>query len=105
MELYFQHFGLHLFLYFLQPSEPEQLPTPNKTRARGPAGRRLPSFKHSKQGRGFAGDIVQDSENNNVEDDKDIDVVTVIEEHEDSTLLEVDETSLTRRLWNSCQIL
>jgi len=48
---------------------------------------------------------VQDSENNNVEDDKDIDVVTVNEEKEDSILLEDDETSLTRRLWNSCQIL
>ena len=46
---------------------------------------------------------MHDSENNNV--DKDIDVVTVPEDNEDSTVIEDDDTSLTRRLWNSCQIL
>ena len=93
--------------------EPEQLSAPNKTRARGPAGRRLPSFKHSKHkkvqnlGEPEKGDEcinvpVKDKENNNV--DENTDVVKGCDESADDNVLE-EVASVTRRLWNSCQIL
>ena len=111
-------------LIFLQTVEPEQLSNPNKTRARGPAGRRPPSFKHSKHARrqkigeqnsvNEAGDVVGDDiENNNVavmESDKNeyLDSLTVNEEIQNDNLDDGDGdvvTSLKRRLWNSCQII
>ena len=114
-----------LVISYLQALESEQLSAPNKTRARGPAGRRLPSFKHSKHARrqnikekrnenedlAIVGD---DVENNNVEDNETeeyeyFEAVTVNEETSDHNMVEAEEreqrSSLSRRLWNTCQIL
>ena len=98
---------------------------PNKTRARGPAGRRLPFFKHSKHARrqniiekgnenedpAIVGD---DIENNNVEDNeteenKYCETATVSEEISDHNLVGEEECeqgrSLPKRFWNACQLL
>ena len=107
--------GFKVMFPLFQAVEPEQLSAPNKTRARGPAGRRLPSFKNSKhkkiqnfgepEKRDEGIDTpVKDKENNNVEENTETDVVMGCDESADDNVL-AEEGSLTRRLWNSCQIL
>ena len=105
---------------YFQAIKSEQLSAPNKTRARGPAGRRLPSFKHSKHARrqnikeninekdGLAV-VGDDIENNNVKDNETEEDATVSEEPPDHNVVGEEESdqgrSLSRRLWNACQIL
>ena len=107
--------GFKVMFPLFQAVEPEQLSAPNKTRARGPAGRRLPSFKHSKhkivQNLGEPEKMdegidtpVKYKENSNVDENTETDVVMGCDESAEDNVME-EEGSLTRRLWNSCQIL
>ena len=114
-----------LVISYLQALESEQLSAPNKTRARGPAGRRLPSFKHSKHARrqnitenrnenedpAIVGD---DIENNNVEANETeknnyFHTAKISEETSDHNVVVEEECiqqrSLPRRRWKACRIL
>eukprot|EP00092_Neocalanus_flemingeri_P032568 GFUD01035422.1.p1 GENE.GFUD01035422.1~~GFUD01035422.1.p1 ORF type:complete len:116 (-),score=37.54 GFUD01035422.1:43-390(-) len=107
-----------------QSAETEQLSNPNKTRARGPSGRRPPSFKHSKGvrrqkigGQNSEKEPVdmggEDVDNNNVSDienaeNEHIEVLAVSEVASNDNVDNDDGdigSSLKRRLWNACLII
>ena len=91
--------------------EADPLSTPNKTRARGPAGRRPPSFKSTRHAR-----RQEIGEQKTIEDNVDVVIVTDKNEVLDDSIIKEDalnnnlmdinsRNSLKSILWNSCQIM